>query len=72
MFVQGQQEIGFYAITSIPEQTELFFDYNFKSLCDDNIMDLSQSKIPWMKGNKSGDANAKKGSSSRIKNLKKK
>ena len=26
-FVNGQQEIGLYAIGHIPEQTELFFDY---------------------------------------------
>lgn len=49
MFVKGEQQIGFYAKTNIPEQTELFFDYNFKSVCDDKLTDLLQLQLPWMK-----------------------
>ena len=54
-FVRGEQQIGFYAIHDIPEQTELFFDYNYKSICDESLTEHSLNNVPWLKRSKGVD-----------------
>ena len=57
MFVQGEQRIGFYAIQDIPEQHELFFDYNYKCMRDnDLVLQTPATNVKWMKGKRAQGA----------------
>jgi hypothetical protein len=51
LFVKGEQRIGFFASRNIPEQTELFFDYQYNRRIDNDIIlkDLKGTKVSWMK-----------------------
>jgi hypothetical protein len=51
LFVKGEQRIGFFASQNIPEQTELFFDYQYNRRIDNDIIlqDLKGTTVSWIK-----------------------
>jgi hypothetical protein len=58
VFVQGEQRIGFYARQDIPEQCELFFDYDYKRTRDnDFILQTPAVNVKWMKSRKQTTTN---------------